>query len=216
MSLTPIENKRKKSEIVAGTYPVTIYDMFVHKNAEKQPIQVNGCMAIIVQFINDKKQVHDQMYIMDKGFKQKYFIDMLKAAGVSFAGGQPSRNDCVGKKLYISIQEVHYVNDDEVLFDAEGKPLIDYHIFRTNPIVEGMKAPNIKGDPAVNGVACDMFVTYKNVSDGFTKEEKKDVAKKIMGDTYKLEVSSTPGAMDTSKMGEIKRKQEDLGEVPTF
>ena len=209
--------------MVAGTYLATIHDMFVHKNAEKQPIQVNGFMAIIVQFINDKKEIHDQMYIMDKGFKQKYFMNMLKAAGVTFSTGQPSRNDCVGKKLYISIQEVHYVNDDEVLFDAEGKPLIDYHIFRTNPVVEGMKSPQIKGDPSVNGMACDLFVTYKNVSDGFTKDEKKDVAKKVMGNTlvpskelYKITGTGKPLEFEKTEGDFVKVKQDDLGEIPTF
>jgi hypothetical protein len=76
-----------------------------------------------------------------------------------------------------------------------------------------MKGPSIKGDPAVNGIACDEFVTYKNVSDGFTKEEKKAVAKKIIGKTLKEESDDTIAALGVAILTE---KTNDLGEVPTF
>ena len=200
MALEPIINKRRKAEMKAGTYLATISDMYIHKNAEKKPIMIDGFVAIIVQFVNKEKQIHEQMYVMDGDFKQKYFLNMLRSAQVPLESGkQPTRNDCINKKLWVSIQDVHYINDDVVVMDINNEPQIDYHIFKVYPVIDGMKSPQIKGDPINNnGIPGDQFITYKNIS----------VNEKESGLKFVHE--------ESGPFPYLKKIKEDLGDVPQF
>lgn len=172
MSLNPIESKHKKlSEIKTGTHLVIISDIFILKNSNKEPIKINGFLAIIVKFKDILSNIHEQIYIMDDGFKQKYFTDMLNSAQVTSQNNKPDKKEILNKKLWISIQEIHYVEDDKIVNDFEGNPKIEYQIFKTNKYIEGMKKPILKGDESLNnGIYMDSFITYKNISISDHKE----------------------------------------------
>ncbi len=171
MSLREITSKHRRSELKTGVHLVTISDMFYLRNAEKEIIKFDGFPAIIIQF-KGKTGLHEQLYVIDKGNRQFYFDKVLSDAKVPVEPGKPAQKvDCVGKKLYVAIREVRYVNDENVVME-NGEPVIEYQIFQTIPSVEGI-IPNLKGDPALNNDRpMDQFVTYKNTSTGFLEVTK--------------------------------------------
>ncbi len=208
-----VESKRKVSEIKTGGHLVIISDMFYLRDASKALQQIDGHPAIVVRFKDGKNQIHEQTYIIDGGVKQKYFQNMLNAAQVSMKGGAPQKNEVIGKRLWIFICEVHYVNDDKVVLDHDDKPVTDYYVFKVYPYMEGVKKPHVTGDPDHNnGIPSGDFVSYKNVSDSFTKEEVNDGIKsavKFIDDVTSVVVENG---------GDIPSiKQEGIGqETPSF
>lgn len=173
MSFSTVTSKYRKSEIKTGVHLVEISDLFYLRNAAKEIIKINGFPAIIVQFRN-KGGIHEQMYLADKGVRQKYFYDVLRNAKVPFEAGQsPKKENCIHKKLYIAIQEIHHVCDENIVKE-NGEPIIEYRIFKTIP-VNGDIVPKLKGDPLFNnGIAQDDFKTYKNTSTSFIEIEKEE------------------------------------------
>ncbi len=158
-----ITAKHIKSELGTGLHAVTIHDMFYLRNASKEVQKIDGFVAIVVRFINKKKASHENLYIMDGDYRQKYFQKMMVDAGVVITPGKnPDKKDIVGRSLYVAIQEVHHVNDEKIIIE-DGEPVIEYHVFRTMPFTEDR--PKMTGDPENNnGIAMDQFVTYKNMS----------------------------------------------------
>ncbi len=170
MSLKTIISRHRKSELKTGGHLVSIFDMFYLRNAQKELLKIDGFSAIVIKF-KGETGYHDQLYVMDKSYRQKRFVDVLNHAKVLIEPGKPpDKKECVGKKLWIFIQEVHYVNNEVVVME-DGEPVIEYQIFKTEPIREGI-IPKLKGDPLLNnGRAFDQFVTYKNKSSVFINEE---------------------------------------------
>src|SRR5688572_18224431 len=124
-----VESKRKISELKTGTHLATISDMYYLKDAAGKMDQVDGCPVIVVDFRDGQNFSHIQHYIIDGSNRQKYFQNMLNASQVSLKDGNPKKDELIGKRLWISICEMHFVNDDEVVLDAEGNEKIDYFIF---------------------------------------------------------------------------------------
>lgn len=172
-----LATKRKiVSEMATGIHLVTISDLFYLNGPDKKPMKLGNFFAIVVRFKNGKNESHEQTYLLDGGIRQKYLLTMLRAAKAIKAGEKPTRNDAVGKRLYIAIQECNYVNDDTVILGHDGNPLIEYYVFKVFPFMEEGRKPSMIGDPEKNGgFASDDFVTYKNVSDGISKEELPEV-----------------------------------------
>lgn len=167
-----IESKRKRSEMKTGGHLAIISDFTFLRDAKKDIILKDGFPTVIVTFQDGKGRTHDQAYLIDGGDRQRYFNNMLKAAGIDITEGTPKKKDCIGQRLWIFIKEVHYVNDDTVVMHGD-EPYIDYHIFRVYPHIEGGKKPKVGGDPENHdGIPGGDFVEYKNVSDSFTREEK--------------------------------------------
>lgn len=172
MSLKPIEKKNRVSDIKTGTHLAMIADMSLLKNDRGEKILIDGHPACVVKFKDGKNQVHEQTYVWDNGPRQKYFTSMLMAAQVEFPadGSSPSKKAALNKRLWISIHEVHYVNDDKVVMDGDV-PKIEYYIFKVYPFIPDATTqgrPKIKGDPELNnGIASDEFITYKNIANGF-------------------------------------------------
>ena len=178
MALDDLQGKKRNKDLVAGLYLATIVDMYLLKDAEKNPIKIGGHLAVIVRFQIADKRIHDQLYVWDGGIKQNYFQNLLRAAQVDLSKGTPKKVDLMGKKLWIAIQEIHFINDDEPILNIDKTPKIDFHIFKVIIYIEGAKSlpPVIKGDPAKNnGIPSDMFITYKNESVDKPKEELGDV-----------------------------------------
>lgn len=175
-----IQSKTRRSELKTGVHEVVIHDMFYLRNASKEIQKIDGFVAIVVRFVGPKKSIHDNLYIIDGGYRQKYFQKLLVDAGVVVVEGQsPKKEEIVGKKLFIAIQEVHHVNDDKAVLE-DGEPVIEYHIFKTMPIAKDK--PKLTGDPENNhGFPMDQFVTYKNMSSPFigSVEEVKEEAEFI-------------------------------------
>jgi hypothetical protein len=165
MSLKPLETKKKRiSMIKTGVHLVMISDLFYLKGADGKPIaNTTGQLTMAVQFKNDKNEVHEQHYLLDGDWRQEQFNKMLNAAQLN-TNEQLKKKDAVGKRLWIAIKEIHFVNDDVVVME-DDKPKIDYYIFRTCPFIENGRKPAIVGDPAdADGYASGAFLDYKNVS----------------------------------------------------
>lgn len=205
MSLAPIERKLKFSSIKTGTHLVEIADMLYLRNAAGEAIKnAQGHPTIVVVFRKSKEELMEKHYVVDGGQSQKRFNNMLRVAQVKMDAGIPKKKDIIGKKLYVCVQEVHYVNDDQVVLedDGSGQARIEYHIFRIYPDVYLGKAPRVKGDPAMNpdGIPGDEFVTYVNIS-----ENPKPPAPKV--DTTVLD--------RRDPIGEVKPDNNE-DEMPTF
>lgn len=168
-----IESKYRKTELKTGVHLVSISDLFYLRNAQKEIIKINDFPAIIIQY-KSKEGLHEQLYVIDKSHQQYFFDKVLADAKVPKEDKKPfKKEDCIGKKLYIAIQEVHYVNNENVILENE-KPKIDYQIFETIPCSEGIM-PKILGDPIFNnGRPTDKFITYKNISTPFLEVEKEE------------------------------------------
>ncbi len=170
-TLKTIESKHRKSELKAGVHLVTIADLSYARDAQKEIMKFDGFHAIIIKY-KGATGIHEQFYIIDKKSRQYYFDKALKDANVPMeAGKAPDKKDIIGKKLYIAIQEVHHVNDDKVI-EVDGSPMIEYQIFRTMPVAEGI-IYKLTGDPLLNnGRPSDEFLIYINKNDGFINTEK--------------------------------------------
>lgn len=180
MSLKPIKSTVKKSEIKTGTHLLMISDMYVPKTATKEPMKFDGHIAIIVQFKDGKNNLHEQMYIIDGGIKQKYFDNMLRVAQVPLEKGQPKKSDAVGKRLWGCIQEIHYTSGNEIVKDENGVEKIDYQLFKVLPYVEGGKKPSLKGDPEENlGHPAEDFIVYKKTAGEFIQKMENEAAEQI-------------------------------------
>lgn len=152
--------KHRRSDLKTGVHLVFISDISFLRNAAKEIIKVDGFAAIVVQF-KGEIGMHEQMYICDNGYRQKYFTKMLEDARVPIEKGKhPHKDVILGKKVYVAIQEVHHVDNERVVLQ-DGEPMIEYHIFKTIKYDENI-APKLKGDPLLGGVASGDFVTYKN------------------------------------------------------
>ena len=199
MSLHPLIRQVKKNEIKSGVHLVVINDMIYLRNAAKEIIKTTeGYPTIIVQFKKSKEELHEKHYLIDKGYKQKYFDNMLRIAQVDTNNGAPKKTDIIGKKLWIAVQEIHYVDDDQIVLDENesGNAKIDYHIFKVFPYVEGGRKPIIKGDPEMNnGIASEDFITYKNISN---KTDNKNISISVKDE---LEIST---ALDIAKKHQNK------------
>lgn len=169
-----IEAKHKRSILPAGIHLVSIVDMYYLRNAAKELILVDGFPTIIIKFHNKAKETHEQTYVLDKSWRQNYFKSVLIDAGIEPTPGvSPKKEEIIGRKLYVAIQEVHYVDDDKIVIE-DGDPRIDHHIFKTFKAIEGGIPPRIKGDPAVTGIPQGEFITYKNISDPHVEEKKSE------------------------------------------
>ncbi len=198
--------KHIKSELGTGLHPVTIHDMFYLRNASKEVQKIDGFVAIVVRFINKKKASHENLYIMDGDYRQKYFQKMMVDAGVVITlGKNPDKKDIVGRSLYVAIQEVHHVNDEKIIIE-DGEPVIEYHIFKTMPLTEDR--PKMTGDPENNnGIPMDQFVTYKNMSGPLIHESTGE---------FKVDTSSTDDqkTFEEENFGDMVDESPDT--IPDF
>jgi len=226
MSLKPIESKRKVAEIHTGTHLVCISDMKLLRDNANMPMLISGFNAIVVQFKDGQNKLHENLYVIDNDFRQKYFVNMLRAAQVPSLAGMPKKADAIGKRLWISIQECHTVDDDVVVLNPITKePEIDYYIFKVYPFIEGSRKPAIKGDPEENnGIPEDPFITYKNISSNkkelpiidYSKEEsirrrtKEEI--KMVGEIVMAQITET--LPDLPDFGDKEKNNDD--EIPVF
>src|SRR3990167_5985066 len=101
-------------------------------------------------------------------------------------------------------------NKREYFDDFNGRPVVDYYIFKVFPFIEGMAKPNVKGDPEKNhGIPSGDFVTYKNIED----EEEFITAVEEAG---KLHSSVDVKIPDEIKTTSTKIEEEPVFETPTF
>lgn len=222
MSLTPLIRQVKRNDIKAGVHIVSINDMSYLRNGAKEIMKTDGFPTIIVQFKKSKDELHEKHYLIDKGFRKKYFDNLLRIAQVDTSGGAPKKSDVVGKQLWISIQEVHYVNDDQIVLDenGSGNPKIDYNIFKVFPYVEGGRKPILRGDPESNdGIASEDFITYKNISKNTEPTAVERWTKKIDDEAIKLMQKDTKTMEDmyaNAKALAIAKRNQNNNEEPTF
>lgn len=167
MSLEPKEVKTRKriATMGTGTHLAMIADMFYLRDGNKDQVKTQaGHPILAVLFKNDKTNVHEQHYIIDNGIGSEAFNNMLAVAQVvPSEGDRPKKKDAMGKRLWISIREIHHINDDKKILDFEGNPIIEHYIFRVSPFINGGKRPLIVGDPLDNnGIPAGVFLDYKN------------------------------------------------------
>ncbi len=162
--------KERRSELKAGVYLVEISDLFYLRNEVGELVRKDAFPIAIIQY-KSKEGAIDQLYVIDKGKRQFYFDKALSDAKVPKETGNPfKKEDCIGKQLYIAIQEVWHVNNEHVI-EENGEPVIEYQIFRTMPFNESV-VPKLKGDPLLNnGIAQDKFKTYINKNTPFADEQ---------------------------------------------
>ncbi len=170
MSLTPIEMKSSKrlSTIGPGTHLCIIYKVYYLRNAAKTKVLADGKFDIMeVVFTKDKgKEFHEQHYVIDGGWRQQLFKDMIMAANVTskIEGAPPKIMDAPGHRLWLSIKAVCQVNDGVAVLE-DGEPMIEHFIFKVNPYIDNGKKPKIAGDPADNnGIASGAFIEHVNIN----------------------------------------------------
>lgn len=168
MSLAPKEIKSNKRIVTmgSGTHCAMIAKIFYLQNAAKEDILADGKHKImVVQFKDGSSRIHEQHYAIDGAWRQDNLKKMFSTAQVvGKDGGRPTSKDAIGKRLWISIREIHFMDDGTVVNDIEGNPKIDYQIFKIAPFIDGGKKPAIVGDPADNdGTPLEPFIAYKNV-----------------------------------------------------
>lgn len=167
MSLAPQEIKTKRFQSMkTGLHIATIHDILYLRNAAKQPVTTSeGFFTLIVMFKNENNEIHEKHYLLDGSVRQKSFETLLAVAQVeSSEGGNPKKKDAIGKKLWIAIKEVHYM-DNGISVTEYDQPKIDYFIFKVSSYIEDGKRPNVTGDPFNNGgIASGLFIDFKNTS----------------------------------------------------
>jgi hypothetical protein len=174
MGLEPIAMKSKRtSTIGCGTHLCTILDMYYLTNGAKQYILADQKHKImVVLFAADwkkgqEKKIHEQHYVIDGSFKQGQFKQMLTTSQVtsSVEGASPTKKDAIGKRLWLSIKEVHTIDDDKPVIEND-EPLIDRFVFAMSPYIDNGKKPKIPGDPADNdgGIPSGEFVEWRNIA----------------------------------------------------
>lgn len=216
--------------------------MFYLRDAANNIQKIGGFPSIIVHFRDGENKLHEQNYLIDGDFRQKYFMNMLRAAQVPMVNGTPKKSDAVGKRLWGAVQECHFIEDDVAIIGPDGKAKIEYYLFKVYPFIEGGKKPSIKGDPAMNnGIAEEPFITYRNLSkeapaDQIIQREEVIAAVKPIATDYarapkeekikitvakKKEEEIEPSMDDVPDFGEVPEepKQEppsDEDEMPVF
>ena len=203
MSLSPLQSKRRRTEITTGTHLAVIADMFLLRNDKKDLIKKDDCLSIVVIFKDGKNNVHEQHYLLDNGIRQGYFMNMIKMAQVPMEEGkQPKKSDAIGKRLWLSIQEIHHVNDDQIIHE-EGVPVIEYRLFKVHPHMDGGKKPIVKGDPEENnGIAGDEFISYNNQSGEMSS---------ILNEQIKKEVKITE-----DQLNGVFENKRNVGQLPIY
>lgn len=161
-------------------YPERITDLktgshlVMIKNLSYLKIQMDKFPVMSVLFENDKNEVYEHWFVLDNDWRQEVFQKLLVTIGALLKEGQPTKEDILGKRLYLFIKEVHHINDDTPIVDENG-PVIEYFMFNFAPFINGMKKPKTPGDPADdNGIPSGKFINYKNLSlqqKGKTEEE---------------------------------------------
>ena len=112
------------------------------------------------------KEHHEQHYVIDGGWRQQQFKDLIATAQVKPAveGESLKIKDAKGHRVWLSIKAIHTVNDATPVME-DGEPIIEYFIFKMNPYIDNGKRPKIAGDPLDNkGIAWGEFVEYKNIA----------------------------------------------------
>lgn len=210
-----IESKHKVSEIKAGTHLVVISDMFFLRDVKKElVVNKQGHTTIVVAFKDGKNNKHEQSYLIDNGLRQKYLNNMMDAAQISYAEKAPTRKECIGKRLWISIKEIHYINDDVMVIEND-EPKIDHFIFRVYPYIEGGRKPSISGDPENNnGIAAGEFMEYKNISEEIGKLKAKPAVKPEKQEAFKNSVKEDPKSKLQQNTEFLNQKTEE--EMPVF
>lgn len=219
MSLQPIEIKARRTITMAtGIHLVSIHDILVLRNAAKQPVLTpEGYSTLIVIFKNEKSEIYEHHYLMDKALKQKSFESMIAAAGVIAENGNPKKKDAVGKQLWIALKEVHYM-DNGVPIMYDDQPKIERFIFKMAPYIEGDKRPKVAGDPLAEGATevSGGFIEFKNISIETTISAENKLENSINnlkpGPSYKKSMAKTVDKM--AKENNIPQKEEE--EQPNF
>lgn len=218
-----LNNRKKVAEMKSGGHLVIISAMALLRDSMKELVLTKeGYNTIVVTFSDGQNKKHEQAYVCDKGQRQKYFDNMLQAAQISTADRTPTKKECIGKRLWIFIKEVHYVNDDAIVMLGD-EPRIEHYVFRVYPYVENGKKPTISGDPDNNGgIASGDFIEYKNISEEVTnpelqnafQEKKEEPA--LQQNTEFLEQKSEPEEMVPNFGVDLPPSDNDLDQVPNF
>ncbi len=120
-----------------------------------------GEKLIQVRFTDGFNKNFDKQYWV-KGKREFEFNKILTCVGVDkskYPTFKEMAAAATGKRLWISIQEVHTIDG------VEEVGVVDYQIFDYDPCLNPEKKPTKKGDPENNkGVAGGDFVTCKNIS----------------------------------------------------
>ena len=165
MSLSK-DKKHIKNEMKAGVHLAFIFDMKRHLDDQKNPIIVDGELAILVTFSTGDNKYHDQVYWLGKGNdgREKFFTQMCLDAGIDMSKTPLAKKEALNKRLWIAIREVFTLvdNGENIKKDITGKEIVENFVFKTSPIWDVEKQPTWKGDPLFNdGIACEEFVGYK-------------------------------------------------------
>lgn len=170
MSLKEQEIKSKRM-CTMGTeiHLAIIDDIYFLKNASKE-ISVNkqGQQTMVVRFKNNKSEIHEQYYLMDGGAKQAQLTKMFTIAQVTASNGiKPTKNDAIGKRLWIFIKETHFMTDGVPVIElGSGLPKVERYIFRLSPYIDNGKTPTLTGQPSLNeGVPSGDFISYLNIAE---------------------------------------------------
>lgn len=203
------ENKRFKNELTAGVHLVSIFDIKMHKDSNKQPIQRDGEIAILLTFVTgtNPNLYHEQIYWIGKGRegKEKYFTQMCLDAGIDMSVAPMPKKAALNKRLWIGVRDVFTLvnNGSEVKKDMLGNDVIERFIFHTAPVWDVEKPPTWKGDPKFNdGIACDDFVGYvEDNEDGYETMPKGEAV------PFTLEVAQVTPEIEKAVVVEVKPKK---------
>lgn len=125
-----------------------------------------GEKLIQVRFTDGFNKHFDKQYWV-KGKREFEFNKMMTCAGIDRSKPMPLKEmeaTATGKRLWISIQEVHTIDGTEEV------GVVDYQIFDYDPCLNPEKKPTKKGDPENNkGVAGGDFVTCKTTNQSYVE-----------------------------------------------
>lgn len=225
------EKKHLKTELKAGVHLVSIFDMKLNLDQNKQPIQKDGEMAILVTFVTgtNPNLYHEQVYWIGKGNagKERHFTQMCLDAMIDMSITPLPKKAALNKRLWIAIREVFTLvdNGENIKKDIVGNDVIEHFIFHTAPIWDVEKQPTWKGDPLFNdGIACDDFVGYKEDNeDGYatvSNEEASPFTLNIIQSTPEVEkeVVEKPKKVRQVKLGNNGKLESEIVEIvaPNF
>lgn len=170
MSLAVKYKLKRLQELSAGIHLVIISDMKLLKDSKGAPVEKEGNNFICVKFTNSENKSNEQYYPVGTE-KQRHFDLLITHIGLDNTK-QVNKKETIGKRLWIAVKEVYFLDGDVTIKDHDGRELKDFYVFKTFKYDGENSYPIIKGDPKnFNGAAQDEFLDYKLVSDDFVIEK---------------------------------------------
>lgn len=170
MSLAAQSKFERLQQIHAGTHLVIVDDMKLLKGIDGQPIERDGNNFITVRFTNDKNKSIDHHFPIGTE-RQRHFDLFITHIGLDNSK-KIDKKQTIGKRLWIAVKEVLFLDNDQTLKDRDGKDVKEFYVFKTFNYNEG-KRPMLAGDPERADINPQHdFIDYKLVNPEPINEEK--------------------------------------------